>query len=678
MVRRSSDYDARCDRFVEDLLAIMTMEEKIGQLISLSASSDTYDVSSPSVDEQVRTGRVGSVVCPCAPEQFARLQRIAIEESRLGIPLLFAKQQERGDAVVMPSAFALAATWRPQLHYNAARSIAAEARDRGHHWLLGPQVVLSDVVPKSQWSSSWGASEALARHHATATVRGVETRQPDEFGALSCLRVDHPSWHTEGSPFIPARRLRLLAGVMRDAGPGSIALGKCAGKDSARRQAAEITPVPIGWASGYDGIDLAEWAEIAMAADLDVDGFPYSGLSIPDIVRAVEDGRLPQRRLDDAVRRIIGAKFDLGLFQAEHFDTTAKRQAFDIEEARKTALAAARHAIVLLRNEFELLPLGYRSGDILVVGEAAACRRLPVDASRPDTVSLIDGLEALCVPHGYVSGLALRNGCSAEAANSVIDGDRMAIGMASEAAKRAGTVVLVVSDVDEQCLPQRLLMEALLAANRNVVLVTLGDAPHDPTIAGGKLPCVVHAGGLGTFSGQAIAEVLTGIVAPSGRLPVPLDDDAGGRGFTLGHGLGYAEIRLADRSVDLLHDRICLRATLENVDQVAGTETVQIYIRRPVPSGRTGTQLVCFGQVTVAPGETQAIQFEISGDELGEFDAGDYYHVAPGRYAIGIGLSEARAVWSQVDIPQAVAHAMIRSLARGPLPALFGRLRQAG
>lgn len=677
MVRRSPDYAARRDRFVEDLLAIMTMEEKVGQLVALPSPCAEDGRPSETMREKVRSGRVGSVICPCSPEEFTVLQRIAIEETRLGIPLLFAAEPSRGEAVVMPTPFALACTWRPEIHQSTARTVTAEARDRGHNWLLGPQVVLSDAVPPKDLPATFGASEMLARHNTTAMVRGIQIRQPDEYGALACLRVDHPSWHLGARNCMPGRRMRLLASVLRDANPASLALGKCGAVEAGGEREAEVTPVPIGWTRGYDGIDLAEWAEIATAAGLDVDGFPYSGLEIADVQAAVEAGRVTQRQVDDAVRRIIGAKFDLGLFQIDGLESVGEdHRIYDLAEARQVALSAARHAIVLMRNERALLPLAPYSGHLLVVGEAAASRSVSMGDHRAEGASLLDGLETLGLRHSYVPGLALRAHCGDQVEDDLIEGDRMAIGMATDAARRAGTVVFAMGDVGERCGPQRMLLEALLAANRNLILVTLGSAPRDPLIRGNRLPCVLHAGGLGTFSGQAIAEILSGAVAPSGRLAAPVFDSSG-QGFALGHGLGYGEISLTESEVALGHDRVVVSARIENTGKVDGTETVQIYVRRPRPRGRTGNQLASFGQVTVRPGETRHIQFSIGGDELGEFDVGERFVVAPGDYRIGIGLSEARSDWTSVRISQQAADAMIRSLARGPLPAFFARLRQA-
>lgn len=228
MARRPTDYAAERERFVEDLLAIMTVEEKVGQL-ALERAPDPADTDAiERVRDQLRRGQLSGLVGPGSPAEFANLQSIAIEETRLGIPLLYAASPGRGDAVIMPSPFALAASWAPEVVERAARIIAAEARDRGKNWLLGPSVALSTSHPDTDLSASWGASGLLARCLASATVRGLQFEGHDGTSMLACLRVDDPSWTGRRGAHLPADQLRLVAGVLRESPPASVALGRIA------------------------------------------------------------------------------------------------------------------------------------------------------------------------------------------------------------------------------------------------------------------------------------------------------------------------------------------------------------------------------------------------------------------------------------------------------------------
>ncbi len=340
------------------------------------------------------------------------------------------------------------------------------------------------------------------------------------------------------------------------------------------------------------------------------------------------------------------------------------------------ALEAARHSIVLLRNEPALLPLTLDSGAILVVGNAAGDRKLPVGGTDTEATSLLEGLDALGVAHNQVPGLALRRSQEDAPIDKLVEADRMAIGMASEAARRAGTVIVCLGEIGSRCEAQRTLLDAVHAANPNIVLVTLGQRPFDPVVRGGKLPAVIHAGGLGSMSGHAIADVLTGEFAPRGRLPMALVDTSG-IGLSLGHGLGYSDFGLGDTAIELRHDRVTVSAMLHNVGNREGTETVQVYLRRPRGRGQTANGLVDFQRISLEAGESRQLLFELGAGELGRFEPDGQFVVEAGTYEVSVGLSEARAHSVRLTIPQALTEGMERGLASGPLPALFGKISRA-
>ncbi|QYJ07766.1 glycoside hydrolase family 3 C-terminal domain-containing protein [Qipengyuania flava] len=676
MARLPSDHAAERERFVEDLLAIMTQEEKIGQLV-LQPSPDAGDSGDVRhIRDQLRRGQLCGLLENGSPGDLANLQRIAIEETRLGIPLLVAAPVARGTELVMPSPFALASTWEPSLADRSARIVSSEARHTGRNWLLGPDVALS-VSPKDKYlASSWGASARLAQSLASATVRGLEHRDEGGGSALACLRVDDPSWTGRHSARRLDEKLRLVAGVLREASPASVAL------DAVTQDAFDLRNVPedpkfaVGGPGGFEGIDLAEWAEIARLAGQDLGEAPYVGLSVGAVDAAVKDGRIPTLMLDDAVRRVLGAKYDLGLFRSEGPVEDAQ-PAPPKQRGRTVALDAARHAIVLLRNDPALLPLTVDSGEILIVGLAAGDRRLPMGDSEAEGTSLIDGLEALGLAHKYVPGLALRQDRRAGSADRLVNADRMAIGMASEAARRSRTVIVALGEIRELGEAQRTLLESLRAANANIILVTLGTYPLDPEVSGAKLPCVLHAGQLGTMSGHALAEVLTGEFAPRGRLPIALADK-GTAGLSLGHGLGYSDFALGETALELSHDRLVLSTVLHNVGEREGTETVQLYVRRPEGRGYGPRELADFQRLSLVAGESRRLLFEIGGNHLGEFARDGSFAIRPGTYELGVGLSEERASPLEIAVPQAVAEAMARARSGEPLPGLFGKLRSVG
>ena len=672
MVRHPPDHAAERERFVEDLLAIMSVAEKAGQLLLLPIPEAGGDSEGAPLRAEMLQGRVGGLLGSGAADQLAALQRLAVEETRLGIPLLMANVPGRGTSVTMPAPLALAATWSPHIVESAAQILAGEARAHGMNWLMGPQVVLTSDTETEELAESWGHfSTSGARpgrgHRARPAIRGQ-----DGDGVLACLRTDAPGWIERRDPDILTDKLRLVAGVLRESPPASIALGLLAQTVHDRGETADGAP-SIGGPASFDGIDLAEWVAIGRSAGQEAGETPYQMLAVDSIVKAVGDGRVGMRQLDDAVRKVLGAKYDLGLFRADLRDI-APATDWSADHARTVALDTARHAIVLLRNDPALLPLDIASGEILVVGHAATDRALPTGGAEGDAANLLDGFDALGLAHSFVPGLAVR--ADARPAG-LLDADHMAIGMACNAARRVGTVIVTLGDCERVGEAEQTLLDSLHAVNPNIVLISLGSQPLDPDARGTKLPCVLHAGQLGTMSGHALAEVLTGEFAPRGRLPLPLTEK-GQAGFTLGHGLGYSDFGLGETAVELSHDRIIVSATLYNVGKREGTETVQLYVRSPGQNGAQARRLADFQRVSLMAGETRSLLFEVGGNQLGHFRSDGSFVIEAGTYEIAVGLSDDRAHVSKITVSTTLARTMERALSSEPLPALFGRLRNAG
>ncbi len=671
MASRPPNHSAERERFVEDLLDIMSMEEKVGQLVLRPAPSSADSSDIRHIRDQLKRGHLGGIVGEISQAEIATLKRITVEETRLSIPLLFGNEVTRGTAVVMPSLFALAASWESRIVERTSAILAAEAREAGKNWLLAPDVLLSHLSGDRDITRTWGISEFLARTLAAASVRGFEGKDGGDGNLLACLRVDDPSWTTRRTQTALADKFRLVAGVLRESPPASVAL------DPATQDAIDIggssdSPAfSIGGPGGYDGIDLAEWTDIARAAGQEKCPALFMGLSLETVMAALKDGRVTPLQIDDAVRRVIGAKYDLGLFRTHAPDTHAS-PAPSSEDARAVALDAALHSIVLLRNKQALLPLDICSRDTLVVGLAASDRSLCTGDGREGT-SLTEGLDALGFHYKYAPGLALREGQNCK----LINADRMAIGMASEAARRSRTVVAVLGESGELGEAAQALIDALYAANRNVVLVTLGSRPTDPDVCGEKLPCVLHAGDLGSASGHAIARVLTGAFAPCGRLPIALLDK-GRPSLSLGHGLGFSQFALDDHTIELSHDRVVASCVLHNNGEREGLETVQLYLKRPDNRGLGRFELADFQRISLLPGENRRLIFELGGNQLGRFESNGSFVIDPGSYVVAIGLNEGQAHAAEISIPPAVAEAIGKTRSVGLFPTLFGRMQSSG
>lgn len=680
-------FSAERERFVADLLGYMTLEEMAGQLVLLPnpghSDGNLGRYREDALFDRLRAGAVSAIAgVPRAGEADA-LQRIAVEESRLGIPLLFAADTATGRDTVMPIPVSAAASWDPDAIEAAERAIAAEAGAAGITWAMAPQVRRSPYRAATGFSEGAGESALLARRITLARIRGLQSGSDDGLkglcaclGLVSSYRNNDPDWPASISEQA-SNELALILAAMGE-GVGSLALdGRV--QDSVERTGNHGDP--FGWISRpgeYPGIDLSEWCDIAVAAGQEPGPPPYFNLSVERVVAAVRLGHLAEFKLADAARKVLGVKYDLGLFRGELAPRrTGSRPSYrsSRESHHAAALDLASKSVILLRNSPALLPLP-RGESLLVVGAAAEDASLPLGGKPGQAISVVAGLQAAHIPFRYAPGLAIRHDDDAPSW-SLIDADRLAIGMAAEAAKRARTVVLALGDTPGGSNAgtlgeaQQRLLEALHAANPRLVLLTLGERPVDPLVAGGPVPAVLHAGKLGTTSGEAIARILSGAVAPTGRLPYALGPRDGG-GLPFGHGLTFTDFVLRNVGVEFGADAVLVGAELMNTGDVEGSAMVQIYVRREgghCPMRRLS--LRDFGSIRLDAGERRRITFALGSEELGFFGSDGRYHVEAGSYDIRIGLDAQQANGSRVHISEEFADAILSSgQPRGPSRAL--------
>lgn len=671
--------DIECERVVADLLAYMTLVEKAGQLAIRPAPRADDRNDADSFTRALRDGRIGAVSGITSREQAEAFQQIAIEESRLGIPLLFPLETGSGIATILPSPLAAAASWDLDAIEHGERVIAQEAEALGANWAFSPDIRFSSPEDDSLASSS-GEQLHLVSRIASARVRGLQfsggSLNPS---MLACLelsttltapaRGDGTRTHRR-----PTDAMAVAAAVISESRVGSIGFDGLAGDN---RQALGQTTAFLKSPGGFDGILLSEWEKLSAQARSNDTGSSREPMPVEALVAAVENGSIALAQIDDAVARVLRAKYRIGLFSAPLSDGNLRQRSSLPTPVynREVALNLARRSIILLRNEPELLPLGIDSGDVLVIGSAANDRRMPLGNAGGIAASVIDGLEQLGIPHKFVPGLALRE--SGTVPGRMIEADRMAIGMACEAAKRANTILVVMGETAEGGLgeAQLQLLTSLQSITERLVLVTLGARHIDPQIGGRPLACLLHAGQLGTMSGHAIAEVIAGEYVPSGKLPCAIPALDGGAGLPFGHGLSYADFALTDFALELGRDRIYAFADLRNVGEFEGIETVQLYIRR-YRNGHVARQmhLAGFQRLALRSGERETLTFEIGANEIGEYREDGRFRVEEGRFDILLGLSSQRGLGGEIVLPAAIARAM----AGAPLrPATTGNLRSA-
>lgn len=654
------------DRFVEDLLEYMTLEEKAGQLVLFpqpSAAGRTDHGVDPHLLDQLRRGLVGGIVWNGEAGSVQRLQRIAIEETRLGIPLFVGADTGTGIRTHLPSPIGIAASWDPDAAELAEALVAEEAAAAGINWSFGPLVAVSADTSEPGFALTSGESHLLAQRMASARILGLQSGEEGRrrrllaslnAPAISGAGQKQGSFRYSGEE---QQRARMILSILQAADPACVALEAVA-RPVRQRTHSPVDPLElIARPGGYSGILLSDWTQLAEVSGQHPAAPGFVGLSVERLVAAVRKGDISVTSLNDVVRRVLAAKYDLGLFRAVHQDSHRPS-----DTIRNPALDLARKSIVLLRNDPALLPLTVDSGEVLVVGSAARDRALPLGGHAGEAASIIDGLDALGIIHKFVPGLALRQ--DGAAVTRMVDADRMAIGMAGEAARRSRTVIVVLGNVGDGTglmlgEAHRTLLETLRAANPRLVLVTLGQHALDPDIGGSPLPCVMHAGLLGSQSGHAIAEVLTGDSEPAGRLPYALRNADGSVRVPFGHGLAYTDFALTELSLELGGDRVVASAVLRNAGERDGSEVVQVYVRKVgADQSPPEPELRDFRRITLRDGTAERVSFDLGAAELGQLGQDGRVSVAAGTYEISLAMNAQRGQSGEIVVPQAVADSM--------------------
>jgi beta-glucosidase len=628
---------------VEDLLARMTLEEKLGQLQQLDGMGD--GTARPEFVDLVRRGLLGSTLNVRGARNVNALQRVAMEESRLKIPLLFAFDVIHGYRTVFPVPLAEAASWDPAAVEKAAAIAASEAAAAGLKWTFAPMV---DIARDPRWGrivEGSGEDPFLGSAMARARVRGFQGADPSApdrvmacakhyvaYGAAEAGRdynTTDISERTLREVYFPPFRAAVEAG----AGTLMSAFNDLNGVPTTANRWT-LTDVLRGeW--GFDGFvvtdytavqeliahglaaDGAEAARLALEAGADME--MVSRLYNEHGARLVKEGRLSMKTVDEAVRRVLRVKARLGLFESPYADEGREKAAIMTKENVAAAREMAAKSLVLLKNDGAVLPLDRGIKTLAVVGPLADDTS-PIgswsgDGRREDVVTLLAGLRAK-FPEMRIVGA---KGCGVE--------DRSTAGLdeAVAAARGADAVVLALGESAEMSgeassrstldLPGRQmeLAEAVLGAGKPTAVVLMNGRPLTLVRLAEKAPAILETWLAGSQAGPAIADALFGDVNPGGKLPVTFPRALGqvpiyyngkstgrppaeGNKYTskyldvpvtplypFGHGLSYTTFRLGGLSLSARSIRpagsIEVQVEVENTGRRAGDEVVELYIR---------------------------------------------------------------------------------------------------
>ncbi len=711
--------DPAIEKRVTDLMAQMTLDEKIGQMSQLFLGKEV----TPTIDlSRIREGRAGSVLTMYGAADLNVLQKAAVEESRLGIPLLFGNDVIHGYRTIFPIPLAEACSWDMDLIEESARIASEEAAADGTHWIFAPMV---DTCREPRWgriAEGSGEDPFLGSEIGRARVRGFQSdSHASGKKVVSCPKHFAAYGFSEAgkdynSVDISEQTLRDMVlppfQATFDEGAGTImsAFNDLNGVPATGNR--RLLRTILRDEMGFNGIVLSDWNAIGelvphgFAADNRHAGLRaiHAGVDMDMTTDAYEDyladqianGEVPVEYVDDAVRRILRIKFMLGLFEDPY---TVERDHSDIfltPAYRETALEMTRKSMVLLKNE-GVLPLAKTTTKIALIGPLANDHheilgtwfRIGEDG---DTESVLDGLRQV-VPDAEI---ALAEGCHLyEDSENVV--------AAATIAAEADVAILVLGEGEfmsgeahcraDISLPghQQLLLEAVHATGTPVVVVLMGGRPITIPWMDDNVPAILMAWHGGIRTGRAVADLLFGNATPSGKLPVswprsvgqipiyynykntgrPSDgdgtyqfnkvhysnyqDESNAPQYPFGYGLSYTQFSYSELVIEnarpSLNETLTVRVTITNTGDVAGDEIAQLYVRDLVGEvTRPVRELKGFQTVSLAPGASETIQFEVPVQSLGFTGIDGTYLVEPGQFDLWVGGDSSAALKSSFEV----------------------------
>lgn len=726
--KNNSTLNTSIDKKVDSLLNIMTLEEKVGQM---NQYNGFWNVTGPSPKEgkgadkykHLEQGLVGSMLNVRGVDNVKAVQKIAVEKTRLGIPLIIGFDVIHGYKTLSPIPLAESASWDLEAIEVSAKNAAIEAAAEGINWTFAPMVDISRDARWGRVMEGGGEDTYLGSLIAEARVKGF---QGDDLSAENTIAACAKHFAAYG--FAEAGReyntvdigLPTLHNTVLP--PFKAALD--AGVKTFMNSFNELNGIPATGSTylqrdilkdewGFEGFVVSDWRSIeemvehgyakdkkqaskyaAIAgSDMDMESYAY----VNHLVDLVKEGKVEESVIDDAARRILKVKFELGLFDDpyKYCDKEREKAVVGSKDLHDGSLDMAKKSIVLLKNENQLLPLAKSGLNIAVIGDLANDKTSSLGswrlASEDETaVSVLEGLAAY--PDNkitYAAGPKLLSGPPSFTTElKYNETDKSGYKEAVNAARNKDVVIMVLGEHGFQSgegrsrtdlqLPsfQQELLEAVYKVNKNVVLVLNNGRPLAITWANDNIPSIVEAWQLGTQSGNAIAQVLYGDYNPSGKLPMTFPKNVGqvpiyynykntGRPaaggpdsvfwshytdvsnqplYVFGHGLSYTtfkydNLKLSSDSFSK-DSSVEVSFTLTNTGNYEGREVSQLYIRDLFASiTRPVKELKGFELVTLKPGESKEVTFKVDSKMVEFYTANRKWEAEPGDFKVFIGGS---------------------------------------
>ena len=719
---------------VSALLNQMTLEEKIGQM---NQYNGFWDLTGPAPSsgnaakkyDHLRKGYVGSMLNLRGVKNVRKIQKIAVEETRLGIPLIIGFDVIHGYETLSPIPLAESASWDLEAIKKSAEVAAEEAAAAGINWTFAPMVDISRDARWGRVMEGAGEDPYLGSKIAFARVKGFQGSDLSKHNTLAACAKHFAAYgfaesgreyntvdvgtSTLNNIVFPPFQATIDAGVRTFMN----AFNELNGIPATGNTNLQRTILKDKWK--FDGFVVSDWgsieemvthghakdgkhaAQIAANAGSDMDMESY--LYVNELAALVREGKVKEAYIDDAAKRILRVKFELGLFDDpyKYCDERREKDVIGQPAFHEAALDMAKKSIVLLKNDNQLLPLKKQGQKIALIGALASDKTSPLGswriAAKDNTaISVFEGMQAYTGNQlTYAKGADVSLGQTKFIDELKINTtDRSEFPQAIAVAKTADVVVMVLGEVGYQSgearsrtdlgLPgvQQDLIEAIYKVNKNIVLVLNNGRPLVLNWHQEHLPAIVEAWQLGTQSGNAIAQVLYGDYNPSGKLPMSFPRAVGqvpiyynykntGRPlipipntvfwshyqdvensplYPFGYGLSYTTFEYSDLKTQVVSaTEVSVSVTLKNTGKFTGKEVVQLYIKDHYASvTRPVRELKGFELVRLEANESKKIEFTLSEKELGFYDNEGKFIVEPGDFSIFVGGDSNTTLQSKV------------------------------
>lgn len=702
------------DQKVDSVLKLMTLDEKIGQMNQYSGMWAHTGPITPQGDilEQVKAGRLGSMLNVNGVAHTRELQQLAMQ-SRLKVPLLFGQDVIHGYRTTFPIPLAEAASWDLDAIELSARIAATGASASGIHWTFAPMV---DIARDPRWGrvmEGAGEDPYLGSLIAKTRVKGFQGKGLGNVDAvMACAKhfaaygaaiggrdynsVDM-SEHMLWSVYLPPFKAAVEAGAatfmnsFNDINGIPATANAYIQKDILKGKWNFKGFIVSDWGSigemiqhGYvkDNYEAA-WKAVLAGNDMDMESRSY----INNLSRLVKEGKVSMEVVDEAVKRILKKKFELGLFDDPYKFSNAEREQKEMNNPQHGLIARdmAKKSIVLLKNENHLLPLSKNTKTIAFIGPMVKRVRENLgfwSIEFPDSNYIVSQWQGLQNKVGNNAKLLYAQGCDIE------DTSRSGFAEAINTAMQADVVILSVGERRDMSgeaksrsnihLPgvQEQLVKAIYATGKPVVVLINAGRPLIFKWTTEHIPAILYTWWLGSEAGNAIADVLSGDYNPSGKLPISFprtegqipiyyshfntgrpamnDSDRFYRSayidlsiypqYEFGYGLSYTNFEYSNLKLSSTkmkaNEKITVSCSIRNTGKYAGEEIVQLYLRDKVASVvRPVKELKDFKKIMLRAGETKTIQFIINREELSFYDQKLNWIAEPGDFDLMIGAS---------------------------------------